>query len=456
MARKVRDATMDSKDARHKLKVRGKPHYRRIGPGLHLGYRRLKGKDGTWVARFYLGDQQYAVEAIGTADDLNDADGETILTFDQAVDEARNRMAARVPTGEGQTAAPLTVGEAVTAYVAERDRRDSKRRGREVCSDAGHRLRRYVLGQAARGKQDAIGPAPLATVTLHALDDPDLLEWRAALPDTLAGTTKQRLINDLKAALNGAHERHRKQLPATLQGTIRYALKAEVDDDDDGGVRGNQILTDGQVSRLIGAARGVDAERHEEGDLYRLVLVLAATGARFSQIARMRVRDCQPGNRRLLIPTSRKGKGTKASHTTVPVGQDVVEALAPTVVGRKANAWLLERWRYRQVKGGRWERMGRGPWQASSEFNKPWHTIRERAELPEVIPYALRHSSIVRSIRQNVPTRLVAALHDTSVLMIERHYSRWIVDGLEELAARAIVPLVPQEDGGRVVPMRGR
>jgi hypothetical protein len=41
-----------------------------------------------------------------------------------------------------------------------------------------------------------------------------------------------------------------------------------------------------------------------------------------------------------------------------------------------------------------------------------------------------------------LPIRLVAALHDTSVVMIERHYSRWIVDGLDDLVARAVVPLV--------------
>ncbi len=75
--------------------------------------------------------------------------------------------------------------------------------------------------------------------------------------------------------------------------------------------------------------------------------------------------------------------------------------------------------------------------------------------MPDVIPYALRHSSIVRGIRAGLPIRLVAAVHDTSVQLIERHYSRWIVDGLEELAARAVVPLVPQ-DAGKVVTMRGR
>ena len=37
--------------------------------------------------------------------------------------------------------------------------------------------------------------------------------------------------------------------------------------------------------------------------------------------------------------------------------------------------------------------------------------------------------------------RLVAALHDTSSAMIEKHYAAFIVDAMDELAARAIVPL---------------
>lgn len=58
-------------------------------------------------------------------------------------------------------------------------------------------------------------------------------------------------------------------------------------------------------------------------------------------------------------------------------------------------------------------------------------------KLGDTIPYALRHSSIVRYLMENVPIRIVAALHDTSVVMIERHYSRWISDKMDELASTA-------------------
>jgi hypothetical protein len=165
----------------------------------------------------------------------------------------------------------------------------------------------------------------------------------------------------------------------------------------------------------------------------------------------MRVSDCQLNAGRLMVPVSRKGKG-KSGSIGVPVGKDVLNALRPMVVGRPATAPLLERWRVKQVSATRWERTGRGPWLSAAELIRPWADIRERAKLPGVIPYALRHSSIVRGIRQNLPVRLVAALHDTSVPMIERHYSKWIVSGLEEMARTALVPLVPAPAGDNVLP----
>ncbi len=91
----------------------------------------------------------------------------------------------------------------------------------------------------------------------------------------------------------------------------------------------------------------------------------------------------------------------------------------------------------------KWERYDRGVWKTPSEMTRDWNAIIKQIGLPAAtIPYALRHSSIVRGLRVGLPIRLVAALHDTSVVMIERHYSRWIVDGLDEMAARAVVPLV--------------
>ena len=55
--------------------------------------------------------------------------------------------------------------------------------------------------------------------------------------------------------------------------------------------------------------------------------------------------------------------------------------------------------------------------------------------------YALRHSSIVRALLANVPIRLVSAMHDTSVVMIERTYSAYIADFADAISRPALLDL---------------
>ena len=100
MARKVRDATMDTRQARTKLAVRGPCHWRTIERGAHLGYRRLRAQPGTWWGRFYIGDREYAVEPLGIADDRSDADGVQVLSYDQAVETVREARARRLVAAE--------------------------------------------------------------------------------------------------------------------------------------------------------------------------------------------------------------------------------------------------------------------------------------------------------------------------------------------------------------------
>ena len=107
------------------------------------------------------------------------------------------------------------------------------------------------------------------------------------------------------------------------------------------------------------------------------------------------------------------------------------------------------RWHHRQVEGDKeagrlpaWERTERRPWAHAAEMTRPWRATLAAARLPgNLVPYSLRHSSIVRGLRAGLPVRLVAAVHDTSTAMIERHYGAHIVDAAEDLLRRALVPL---------------
>jgi hypothetical protein len=100
-----------------------------------------------------------------------------------------------------------------------------------------------------------------------------------------------------------------------------------------------------------------------------------------------------------------------------------------------------------------WTKSERGRWKGG-QLAYPWKAIRERSRIPEVIPYALRHSSIVRGLRK-LPIQQVAKMHNTSADMIDRHYAKYIATALEDLARAAVVSLVPR-NGGNVVPMARR
>jgi len=445
---KQADAKLTTRNARASLPVG--LHWRAVDADIHLGYRKAK-KGGRWLVRHYLGDKKYAQEVIGTADD-EVASGN--LDYSAAVRAAFAAVARKRAEAEAEAAGPVvTVRMAVVDYIAGRDARDSKRAGRAVKSDAARRMERYVIGRPAEGRRKAVDAAPIADMSLGNLKEGDLRAWREAITG-LKPTSQRRLFNDFKAALNAASEKHSPRL-ADL-AAITKTLKVRLSDDEDSAevARENQILTDAQVTVILAAAKAVDDENGWEGDLYRLIAVMAATGARFAQIVRMRIGDVQRDAGRLMVPASRKGRGGgKAAHTPVPVGADILTLLLPATTGRARTAALFERWRHVRVPGVvpiQWKRAGRGPWKTPSELVRPWHAIRERAGLPDVIPYALRHSSIVRGIRANLPIRLVAALHDTSVAMIERHYGRWVADGLDALAASAVVPLLPADEGNVV------
>lgn len=66
--------------------------------------------------------------------------------------------------------------------------------------------------------------------------------------------------------------------------------------------------------------------------------------------------------------------------------------------------------------------------------------------------YALRHSSITRQLIANVPIRIVAALHDTSVAHIEATYSACIADHSDALSRRTLID-TSQPAADNVVPL---
>jgi integrase len=196
----------------------------------------------------------------------------------------------------------------------------------------------------------------------------------------------------------------------------RHAWKVGLSAIPDANDARNVILKEPEVLAIVRAAYRDSTEFREYVD------VLAVTGARCSQVARLLGSDVQVGLKRLMMPLSKKGRGgKKVTHRLVPISLD----LAKRLMGR--DGILL-----RRPDGG--------PWHKSTHTRRFTKAVEGAGLDPTVITiYALRHSSIVRSLLANVPIRVVAALHDTSVVMIERNYSEYITDHTDDLTRGSLL-----------------
>jgi hypothetical protein len=396
---KPRAPKLETPTARRKLAVRKKPYWTTISPGIALGYRRNAGS-GTWSVRSADGGTEW-VKRIALADDLERADGRDVLTYWQAVDQAR-ALVRRQPGDPIDESRPLTVNEALTLYA-----KDLVARGGSPYNAEHPRI--HLTG--------ALLNKPVAL-----LGATELRKWRdSLLAKGLAPGTVNRTKTGLRAALElaAAHDPRIGNERAWRRGLAALP---------DAHVARNVILTDDEVRRIVRAAYERDRA------LGVLAEVAAVTGARLSQLSRLEVGDLQAhgSEPRLLMPLSAKGRARNKRHERrpVPVSSSLALTLKQEAAGRPSEAPLLLR-----ANGERW---GHG---RSRHHRNDMRAVIEVAGLDpdEVTLYALRHSSIVRQLLANVPIRIVATLHDTSVKMIERTYSRYIASHSDEIARRALL-----------------
>jgi integrase len=407
MARSARATHLETRSARLKLPIAGKPVYVRIGPKIGLGYRRNQ-TAGTWVVRVADGRGGNWTKAIGVADDFDDADGNQVFDFWDA--QAKARALAREERG-GDSVRPVTVSEALAAYEA-----DLRIRGADTAN--AERVRRLLL--------PALRDKPVALVSAR-----DLRRWRDGLADGVEPSTVNRTCTVLKAALNlaAAQDERITNRHAWDTGLARIP----------GATRSRNVILDEATVRWI------VAEAQAQGPEFGLLVELAAvTGARTSQLARLTVQDLQAdGNTpRLLMPASRKGGGyKKLIRHPVPIPTGLAAKLVQLLEDRRPEAPLLIK-----PSGATWKRR---------DHTRPFARVAKAAEQDpaEVTIYALRHSNIVRQILAGVPIRVVAVNHDTSVPMIERTYSRYIGDHADQLARAALLDTTAPP-AGNVVPIR--
>jgi integrase len=413
MARTVRDANLGSRSARLGLAPAGKPYYRAIDPGLHVGYRR--GRDGgKWVMRRYVGDSSYQVETIAVADDKADADGVAVLDFKQAQAKVRelhverSRVARGLPASEG----PYTVRRCVDEYL------DFLDRNRKSGKDARWRAEAVILPE--------LGDTACAELTAGGLR-----KWRDKIADqaprlrTKKGKVQQyreidpdddearrrrkatanRTLTILKAALNAAWREGK------IPSDAAWRRVEPFEEADSARVR---YLTVDECRRLINAAQG------EFRDLVRAAL---ATGCRFGELAALQVRDFNGDAGTLHVRVSKSGK---ARH--VVLTEEGVELFARLAAGRPGVELML-----RKADSGRW---------GKSSQARPMADACERAKIePPANFHCLRHSWASLAVMAGAPLIVVARnLGHADTRMVEKHYGHlsasYVADAIRAAAPR--------------------
>jgi integrase len=215
----------------------------------------------------------------------------------------------------------------------------------------------------------------------------------------------------------------------------------------DATVARNVILDDATVIRFVNAAYARDQK------LGLLVETLAVTGSRPSQVSRLLCEDLHGGAKpRLTMPRSGKGgsknrAARKHERVSVPITSALWKKLAAAARGRPGDARLLLQ--------GNGQPFGDDP---SKIYREDIREIVKSIGLdPDAVSaYSLRHSSIVRQLLANVPVRVVAATHDTSVAMIEKHCSKFIADHSDDISRAVLLHHEPAPVADNVVPIAGR
>jgi integrase len=409
MSKTVRERKLDSPAARAKLKACGKPYWRSIDPGLHLGYRKgLAG--GKWVARRYLGDERYAVETIGTADDHSAANDDTVLDFFQA--QRRARAVAEKAKAPVSPQGPLTVDGALDRYFERLDHEGSK-----SLADARGRAKLHI--------RPKLGNKPIASLTRD-----DLSQWLRTLAEkALNGqdgdairqqrASANRVLTILRAALNQAF-REGKAATDVPWRTVKPFREVDAPR--------LRYFTKDEVRRLINAA---------QGDFRDLVKAALFTGCRYGELTRLRVGDFNPDSGTVFVGQSKSGK---ARHVVLTdEGRRFFETLT---AGRASAALMLI-----HPDGSGW---------GASHQIRPMADACKAASISDGSFHILRHTAASHFVMAGVPLNVVAHnLGHADTRMTEKHYAHLAPSYVAE-TIRKFAPDFGTMDETNIVSIKGR
>jgi len=399
VGRQVGDAKLQTREARRRLAVGSQPHWRSLERGRSIGYRKNSGS-GAWIARLYVGNGKYLERRLGSADDTVDSDGHEVLTWAEAQKMAHEWFARTVNEDSVQTASDrMTVSQSLDAYL------EWYRGHRKAFDDAKLSIEaniRPVLGateirRLTRTRIEAwhrnLAATPARLRTAHG--DVQKFAGQAESPEATRKrkVTANRNLSILKAALNRTREEFRLSIAPvwTRAKAFRNVTMPR-----------QRFLQQEEACRLT----------HACDPAFRLLVQAALlTGARYGELARLRVADYRHG--KLFVQDSKSDKSRWISLT-----REGADFFGQLCAGRNSDElMLLKPARFENSAGERVSGWGRTHQQG------PMRVACERAGIAPLGFHQLRHTYSSLSLMAGMPLLVLARnLGHADTRMVEHHY----------------------------------
>ena len=431
MARTVRDAKLQTREARLRLKLSTgrEPYWRAIEKGRHLGY--YKGeRGGSWLARIYI-EGAYRKTSLGSADDVMNADGHAVLSFEQAQEKARVwfEQQCRIANGlEAVSSGPYTVEDAMAEYLK------------------WYESHRKAFLQTKNVVNVHILPV-LGNVQVVRLTASRLRDWHAALAQAPARKRSRmgQAIRSTKAAPKGPEAIRKRRATANriltiLKAALNHAWQEGLVPSDDAWRRVKpfhdveapvvRYLGQDECTRLLNAALPGHRPMFHAGML---------TGCRYSELARVTVSDVNLDSGTLAIYHGKSGKTRN-----VVLTKEAQKFFAQQLVGKASDALVLTR------DGGE-------PW-GRNHLQRPLLEACKRAGIkPAISFHILRHTHGSLLAMQGVPMQVISKqLGHADTRMTERHYAHLSPNYVADTIRAHFPVLGGKTEAGNVTPLAGR
>lgn len=397
---------IDLRDPQQRLQlgIRKKPYWTILNEGKHVGYYRGR-RVGKWVARIWRPgiSSHYREYTIAEADDYMNADGSKILNFEQAQKNAR-KWFARIEKTEEPSLRPYSVSDALDDYL-------DGFSGKDIANTR-RRIEAIIRPQIGGNDTAKLTPKIIA-------------EWHLALANTPARLRTASGATQNYRPIGETHDARRSRRSSAnriftiLKAALNVAYRNEKICDDNAWRRVRPFanvdaprlrhLTDDDARRLVGACTN---------GFRPMIMAALLTGARYSELAALEVRDFDAQSQSLWLRHTKAG-----TPRAVYLEREGVKLISEATIGRS---------RFEPI----FSRSDNKKWGAAHQI-RPMQAACKLAGLEPVCFHDLRRTFGSRLARKGVPMAVIAeALGHADERITRKHYAHlapsYVADTIRE------------------------